>query len=112
MGEIHVGTNNGGILGGQNNVVNNCNSFNSDSKDEITSLINEIRTAVNDADISSEKKDEANEYIETIEEISSQKQPRKSIIKLACAGLKKIAGDGGFLGIVDKLLSIVEKIIS
>ena len=108
MATYNVGSNIGGIVGGKNNTVNN---FTSGQKDELSSLLSEIQSSVNKLGISPEQKEEAKDYIDAIAEEAVQDKPKKSIIKMAFEGLKKITTDDGFLRLIEKLTPIIVALI-
>lgn len=101
-----VGVNNGGIVGGEGNTVNNSNSC---QKEELDSLLTEIQSAINRMEVSQGQKEDAKEYIDAIANEASQSKPKKSIIKIACDGLKKLSTDDSFLALIGKLMSIIVK---
>ncbi|MDE7219351.1 MAG: hypothetical protein K2O45_07000 [Oscillospiraceae bacterium] len=104
----YVITNNGGIVGGIGNVVNNFGSF---QQSELSSLLSEFRTAVEQAEIPEERKQEAKECIETIEEEAAKERPKKSIIKLAFNKLKEVATSDKFLKLLEKLTPVIVALI-
>lgn len=104
----YVGTNNGGVVGGICNVVNNFGSF---QQSELNSLLSEFRAVVEQTEIPEERKREAKEYIETIKEEAAKEHPKKSIIKLAFDKLKEIATSDKFLKLFEKLTPIIVALI-
>ena len=108
MENNYVGTNNGGIVGGMGNIVNNFGSF---PQNELRALLSELRSEVEPTNLSKEQKQEAQEYIETIEEEAAKEKPKKSIIKLAFDGLKRVATNDKFLKLLEKLTPIIVALI-
>lgn len=108
MDTYNVGTNIGGIIGGQNNTVNN---FSSAQKEDLSVLLSQIQSAVNHLAISQEQKKEARDYIDAIAEEATQDKPKKSIIKVAFAGLKEFATNDTLLKLIEKLTPIISTLI-
>jgi uncharacterized protein YfaT (DUF1175 family) len=104
----NVVTNIGGIVGGQNNTVNN---FSSEQKEDLSLLLSQFQSAVNHLDVSQEQKEEAKDYIDAIAEEAAQDKPKKSIIKVAFAGLKKFATNDTLWKLIEKLTPIISILI-
>lgn len=108
MDTYNVGTNIGSIVGGQNNTVNN---FSSEQKEDLSLLLSQIQSAVNHLDVSQEQKEEAKNYIDVIAEEATQDKPKKSIIKMAFAGLKKFATNDTLWKLIEKVTPIISTLI-
>lgn len=72
---------------------------------ELSQLLLQIQSAMDQADITEEEREEAKECLAVIKEESGQKNPRKHYINVACNGLKKIISSPNFWNLVDKLSS-------
>lgn len=103
-----MGANIGGIVGGQNNTVNN---FSSGEKEDLFLLLSQIQSAIHHLDIPQEQREAAKDYIDTIAEEATQDKPQKSIIKAAFAGLKKLATNDTLWKLIEKLTPIIGKLI-
>lgn len=108
MDTYHVEINVGGIVGGEHNTINN---FSSDPKKELTSLLSELRSAVERIEVSTENEKRAKDYIDVIENEVTQNVPEKSIIKNALDGLKEISKDVNFLALIKKLAPAIAPFI-
>lgn len=108
MDTYNVGTNIGGIVGGQNNTINN---FSSGQKEDLSLLLTQIQSAVNHLEISQEQKEEAKDYIDAISEEVAQDKPKKSIIRVAFDGLKKFATNDTLWKLIEKLTPIISTLI-
>lgn len=79
---------------------------------ELSQLFSEIESAMCQAKLSVGEREEADQYLATIkEEVLQKQQPRRYMMKTAYEGLKKIAANGDFLSIVEKLSPIISTII-
>lgn len=97
-----------GIVGGQNNTVNN---FSSGQKEDLSLLLSQLQSAINHLEISQEQRQEAKDYIGAIAEEATQDNPKKSIIRVAFDGLKKFATDDTLWGLIEKLTPIISTLI-
>lgn len=108
MDTYHVGVNMGGIVGGNNNVINN---FDSNQEEELTSLLSELRSAVERIEVSQENEKRAKDCIDVIENEVAQNVPEKSIIMKAFDGLKEISKDVNYLALIKKLAPAIAPFI-
>ena len=76
---------------------------------ELSQLLLQIQSAMNQADITEEEREEANEYFDVIKEESKQNNPRKHLIKVACDGLKRIISSPNYWSLGDKIFTIIKK---
>lgn len=102
---------NSGNVGGNNNTVNVFNSFNSLRSDDLSSLLSEFMSAIEQTDLPEEKKRDAKEYIDTINEESAKEKPKKSVIKLLFDSLKKFAKNEKLSNLIEKLTPIITALI-
>lgn len=111
MGNNYVGNNNGGIVGGKQNQINNYNSFNFLQQTDLNSLLSEFQFAIEQSDLTDENKKDAKECIDAIKEESEKSNPKTSIIKLAFEGLKKFATSDKLVSLIKKLTPFIEVLI-
>lgn len=96
---VNFGENNG-------NIGDSYTTYNSRGElDELPQLLLQIQSTLDQADITEEEREEADEYFAVIKEEAEQDKPRKHFIKTACNGLKKIVSSPTFWNLVDKLSS-------
>lgn len=100
MSEVNVnyGYNNGHI--GDNYTIHNSGS----GSDELFKLLSQIQSTMDQADITTEEREEAAEYFAVIKEEAEKDNPRTHFIKTACSGLKNIISSSTFWNLVDKFL--------
>lgn len=77
--------------------------------DELSQLLLQIQSAMNQADITEEEREKASEYFDVIKTEAEQSNPRKHFIETACDGLKKIISSPNFWSLVDNILIRVQK---
>lgn len=109
MGEqpekIVIGINNGNVGGSNNQVTNSFgNSFN---QQELSSMIEQLRSELLQSDLSEEKKREANECIDEVEYEVVNHTPRKFDLKCAVETLKKIAVSDSFQNILNGMIQVL-----
>ena len=111
MRNTYVGANYGGNVGGQGNTVNNFNSFNSFPPDDLSSLISEFQFAIEHEEIPKEKKEEAKDYLSTIQDEAKKDKPNKSTIRAVFSQLKAILINDKFLTLMERLTNIINPLI-
>lgn len=77
--------------------------------DEILRLLDNIRT-VGDI-LPDSKKQEMEDYVETIQDMVQQEKPKRGLIKTAYEGLLKLCTETKFIDAVIKLSPVIEKVI-
>ncbi|MCM1439644.1 MAG: hypothetical protein NC131_10680 [Roseburia sp.] len=98
MSNINMGNNSGHI--GDIYTINTRNEL-----AELSQLLLQIQSAMEQVDITPEEREEANEYLAAIREEAEQDKPRGHFIKAACNGLKRLVSNQNFWNLVDKLSS-------
>lgn len=73
--------------------------------DELSQILSQIQSIMDQVDITTEEREEAEEYLAVIKEEADNSTPRKHFIRTACNGLKKIVSSPNFWNLVDKLSS-------
>lgn len=73
--------------------------------DELSQLLLQIQSAMDQADITTEEREKANECFDVIKEEAERNNPRKHFIQTTCDALKKIISSPHFWNLLDKLSS-------
>lgn len=98
----------GSVIGGQNNTVNN---FSSEQKEDLSLLLSQFQSAINQLEISKEQKEEAKDCIDAIAAEATHNVPQRSIIRIAFDGLKKFATNDTLWSLIEKLTPIITTLI-
>ena len=99
------------IIANDNAVVNATNTVNGVNKDELVELINEIKLAAENSNLSSDDEETVNNSLEVIEEEIAKEKPRKGFIKTAITGLKAIKGTAEFGAAIATLIKFIQQFI-
>ncbi|MCM1048314.1 MAG: hypothetical protein NC433_07810 [Clostridiales bacterium] len=95
---VNLGVNTG-------NIGDSYTEYNKVELDELSQILSQIQSTMDQMDITTEEREEAEEYLSVIKEEAENSTPRKHFIKTACNGLKKIVSSPNFWNLIDKLSS-------